>query len=108
MLPERLPRAGRLETLRIGIADRLTEKREVVRRFDVVRQRLDRPETDITVTVRLLVRMERTVHEPLRPCAVRILLGEDGREDPANSRELAGRQQPFDRSLADVAHTPRR
>jgi hypothetical protein len=37
MRPERLPRAGRLEMLGIGIADVLTEKLEVVRRFDVVR-----------------------------------------------------------------------
>src|SRR5882757_1539095 len=106
--------AGGGERHGVGVAELRLEEGKVVARLEVVAQRLDRPEADVAVAVRLLDEAERREHEPLRPAAgdgrvtrmVRVLLLEDRGEDAADGGKLAGGEEPLDRALADIADAP--
>jgi len=107
--PECFLRPNGSEVSRVGVAQLGLQEADVVAGLHVVAQRLDRPEADIAMAVRLLDGTERWKHEPLGPAAVvGVLLREHGLQKAAHHVVAARGQEPFHRALADVAHTPSR
>ena len=99
---------GPLHRVDVGVRDFLVEERQVVRRLEVVAQRLERPVNHVTVAVGLLDLAIPIEHEPLRPVAgLRVLVRVDGAKMSRTGAELAGREEVLHGSLADVADTPR-
>ena len=70
-------------------------------------EREQRPEDDVAVRVgRPDAALALEEHEPLRPVAVGVLVGEDAQQQVAQRLPAAERQQQLDRTLADVARAP--
>src|SRR4030095_2427739 len=93
MAPQSLARSPWLPTFWIGVADSLGEEGEIVRRFHVVAHGLERPQRYVAVTMPLLDRVKRWMHEPLRPGPVLDkLAGEHGGQHSPYHRRLTGRQ----------------
>src|ERR1019366_1178088 len=87
--------------------DGLVEKAEVPRCLEIVVERLERPDDDISVTHSILDDRIRFEHEPLWPAALRlILLSEDNSQDLLDGMVMFQRKQELDWPLADVAGSP--
>ncbi len=100
---------GTLQRLVAAPRRGLVEKRQIVGGFEIVVERLQRPDDHIAVAVPVLNERVGLEHEPLRPVASRrVLLREDDPQDLLDRFVVFERQEEFDRSLADVAGSPRR
>ena len=97
-----------LEIVRAAPRDCLVEESKVAGRFDIVAERLERPDDDVAVRLLILHNGIGFEHEPLRPvAAVLVLLGKEDAQDLLDLLIVLERQQEFDRALADVARAPR-
>ena len=87
--------------------DRLIEESKIAGSFDIVAERLERPDDNVPGQLLALNGGVGFEHEPLRPvAAVRILLGEYYAQDFLHRLVMLERQQQFDRALANIARAP--
>ena len=92
-----------------GVEERhdIVENRGVLAGEQVLGERVHRPEDDVAVRVgRPDGAFAIEEHEPLRPVAVGVLVGEDAQQQVAQRLPAAERQQQLDRTLAHVARAP--
>ena len=102
-------RGGLLEVVLAAPGDGFVEKGEIAGRFDVVAQRLQRPDDDVAMRLLVLDGGIGFEHEPLRPVALLlVLLGENGAQNLLGRSVMLERQEELERTLADVARAPRR
>ena len=96
-----------LEGVLVPPRHRFVEKSQVVSRFDVVAERLQRPHDDVAMAVTVPDLSVRLEHEPLRPVATRfVLLREHDPQDLLDGLIVLEREEELDRSLAYVARPP--
>ena len=101
--------SGTLERLVAAPRRGFLEKGQIVGSLEVVVQRFERPDDYIAVAVPVLNECVGLQHEPLWPVTSRrVLLREDDPQDLLDRFVMLERQEEFDRSLADVARSPRR
>ena len=87
--------------------DLLVEKADVAGRLDIVVERLERPDDDVSVADLILDDRIGFEHEPLRPVAARlVLLREDDAQDLLDRVVMFQRKEELDRPLADIAGSP--
>ena len=85
----------------------LVQKARVVGGFDIVVERLERPDDDVAVTVPVLDERVGLEHEPLRPVSARlVLLRENDAQDLFHRLVVLQREQELYRTLADVTGAP--
>src|SRR6185437_1824568 len=79
----------------------------IARGDEVLSEGDERPEDNVTVRVaRADISLPLEEHEPLRPIAVRILVGHDAKHYVAQRLDAPHCEQHLDRSLTDIARAP--